>query len=142
MRLFDQVRMKNPDEHAGAFYYALRDTLVAETIEEARTVALHGSHRWRVVTKGGQLIETSGTMSGGGSRVARGLMSNKTGEEYSPAQVCHLFAVFTVRDVLFFGFEFSITILRLARVLQLGTTSFTLNFLLGLWCISTNFLLF
>ena len=86
VRLFDQIKMKNP-EHAGAFYYAARDTLVAQTIDEARRVALHGSQRWRVVTVGGQLIEISGTMSGGGSRVARGLMSNKNTEEFSPAQV-------------------------------------------------------
>ena len=86
MRLFDQVKIKNP-EHAGAFYYALRDTLVAETIEQARKVALHGSQRWRVVTLGGQLVELSGTMSGGGSRAAKGLMSNKTSDEFSSAQV-------------------------------------------------------
>ncbi|XP_075239015.1 structural maintenance of chromosomes protein 4-like [Convolutriloba macropyga] len=89
VRLFDQIKMKNP-EHAGAFYYAARDTLVAQTIDEARRVALHGSQRWRVVTVGGQLIEISGTMSGGGSRVARGLMSNKTTEEFSPAQITSL----------------------------------------------------
>ena len=94
VRLFDQVNIKNP-EHAGAFYYALRDTLVADSIEQARQVALHGSQRWRVVTLGGQLVELSGTMSGGGGRVARGLMSNKSNDEFSPAQVTNVTLSFT-----------------------------------------------
>ena len=40
-----------------------------------------------MVTLGGQLVELLGTMSGGGGRVARGLMSNKSNDEFSPAQV-------------------------------------------------------
>ncbi len=88
MRLFDQIKIKNA-EHAGAFYFAMGDTLVAETIEEARRVAFQGPQRFRVVTLGGQMVEKSGTMSGGGSRVARGLMSNKATDEFSPSQVFH-----------------------------------------------------
>jgi len=67
-RLFDLVRVKDQSV-VPAFYYALRDTLVAEDIEQASRIA-YGKTRYRVVTLEGSLIDISGTMTGGG-RVAR-----------------------------------------------------------------------
>uniref|UniRef100_A0AAR5Q6Q8 Structural maintenance of chromosomes protein n=1 Tax=Dendroctonus ponderosae TaxID=77166 RepID=A0AAR5Q6Q8_DENPD len=71
-RLYDLIKV--PDERVKtAFYYALRDTLVAKDLEQASRIA-YGARRYRVVTLNGDLIETSGTMSGGGTRVSRGRM--------------------------------------------------------------------
>eukprot|EP01113_Clastostelium_recurvatum_P039386 TRINITY_DN6002_c0_g1_i1.p1 TRINITY_DN6002_c0_g1~~TRINITY_DN6002_c0_g1_i1.p1 ORF type:complete len:1300 (-),score=349.43 TRINITY_DN6002_c0_g1_i1:26-3889(-) len=75
-RLFDLVKMKNADQYATAFYFAMRDTLVAKDLESATSIA-YGAKRWRVVTLEGQLIDMSGTMAGGGTQVARGLMGSK-----------------------------------------------------------------
>lgn len=77
-RLVDLVTAKEPKFKA-AFYHVLRDTLVAKDLTQANRIAFgDGSgKRWRVVTLDGKLIDSSGTMSGGGTRVARGLMSSK-----------------------------------------------------------------
>nr|CAD7411443.1 unnamed protein product [Timema cristinae] len=44
---------------SSAFYFALRDTLVAQDLEQATRIA-YGAERHRVVTLGGELIELSG----------------------------------------------------------------------------------
>lgn len=75
-RLFDLIK-PNDAKFAPAFYKAVRDTLVAENLEQANRIAFGGSRRWRVVTLTGQLIDTSGTMAGGGSSTSRGAMSSK-----------------------------------------------------------------
>ncbi|EFA80589.1 structural maintenance of chromosome protein [Heterostelium album PN500] len=75
-RLFDLIKMKD-NMYATAFYYALRDTLVADDLDKATKVAYGSSKRYRVVTLDGSLIDTSGAMSGGGSRVMRGAMGSK-----------------------------------------------------------------
>lgn len=72
-RLFDLIQLKDPKFQA-AFFFAVRDTLVAETMDKASQIAYNQRERWRVVTLSGELIETSGTMSGGGSRPRRGGM--------------------------------------------------------------------
>ncbi|EQC42732.1 hypothetical protein SDRG_00455 [Saprolegnia diclina VS20] len=74
-RLFDLIRV-NDEAHRVAFYFAIKDTLVAPTLEEAKQVAYSGP-RYRVVTLQGGLIETSGAMSGGGRNVRRGGMSSQ-----------------------------------------------------------------
>lgn len=79
-RLFDLITPKH-DRFAPAFYMAMRDTLVAKNLESAEKIAYSGK-RWRVVTLGGQLIDTSGTMSGGGTRVSRGGMSSKLAADH------------------------------------------------------------
>lgn len=56
-----------------AFYFSLRDTLVAKEIDQATRIG-YGSKRYRIVTLQGDLIEISGTMSGGGRTVSRGRM--------------------------------------------------------------------
>ncbi|OCH95713.1 RecF/RecN/SMC protein [Obba rivulosa] len=79
-RLFDLIKPKEP-RFAPAFYKGLRDTLVANDLDQANRIAFGGSRRWRVVTLAGQLIDASGTMSGGGTQVARGGMSSKLAPE-------------------------------------------------------------
>lgn len=74
-RLFDLIKPKDP-RFAPAFYKGLFNTLVAEDLAQAQRIG-YGKKRWRVVTLAGQLIDPSGTMSGGGSRVSRGGMSSR-----------------------------------------------------------------
>ncbi|XP_052215756.1 structural maintenance of chromosomes protein 4-like [Dreissena polymorpha] len=73
-RLFDLVRVKDA-EIKNAFYFALRDTLVADDLDQATRIA-YGAQRFRVVTLQGQLIDQSGTMSGGGKSVCKGRMGS------------------------------------------------------------------
>ncbi|KAF9551666.1 hypothetical protein EC957_006559 [Mortierella hygrophila] len=79
-RLFDLVRPADP-KFAAAFYSVMQDTLVATNMDQANRIA-YGKQRWRVVTLDGQVIDKSGTMTGGGTRVNRGAMSStiSTGE--------------------------------------------------------------
>ena len=79
-RLFDLVKIKN-NKFINAFYFALRDTLVANDLKTASNIA-YGSIRRRVVTLNGELIETSGVMSGGG-KPKKGGMNSKFIEEFN-----------------------------------------------------------
>ncbi|CBZ26900.1 conserved hypothetical protein [Leishmania mexicana MHOM/GT/2001/U1103] len=87
-RLFDLIQPTNP-KFRSVFYQAVRDTLVVETLAEARETAFGGSggrrdamttgapslstggaasqQRHRVVTVKGELVEPSGTITGGGA---------------------------------------------------------------------------
>ena len=87
-RLFDLVKAKD-DKFQPAFFSVLQNTLVAKDLEQANRIA-YGARRWRVVTLDGQLIDVSGTMSGGGTRVARGGMSSKLVAEVTKEQVTKL----------------------------------------------------
>lgn len=84
-RLFDLIVPKDP-KFAPAFYKATTNTLVAKDLDQANRIAF-GATRWRVVTLAGQVIDTSGTMSGGGGRPQRGGMSSKFAAETVPPQV-------------------------------------------------------
>ncbi|KAK4203534.1 putative structural maintenance of chromosomes protein 4 [Triangularia verruculosa] len=84
-RLFDLVQPKD-EKFRPAFYHALQDTLVADDLAQANRIA-YGAKRWRVVTLAGELIDKSGTMSGGGTTVKKGLMSSKLVAEISKEQV-------------------------------------------------------
>lgn len=75
-RLFDLIKPKDP-RFAVAFFKGVGNTLVANDLEQANRIAFGGQRRWRVVTLSGQLIDTSGTMSGGGNKVEKGGMSSK-----------------------------------------------------------------
>ena len=86
-RLFDLVKAK--DNFRPAFYHAMQDTLVANDLAQANRIA-YGAKRWRVVTLAGELIDKSGTMSGGGSTVKKGLMSSKVVADISKEQVAKL----------------------------------------------------
>ncbi|KAI6024577.1 hypothetical protein EDC04DRAFT_3143222 [Pisolithus marmoratus] len=77
--LFDLTTSKEP-KFAPAFYKAVGTTLVANDLDQANRIAFGGAKRWRVVTLAGQLINASGTMSGGGNYVACGGMSSKLEE--------------------------------------------------------------
>ena len=67
-RLFDLVRC-NDDRICLAFYFAMRDTLVAGDLEQASRIAYGKDRRWRrVVTVKGEMINENGTMSGGGAK--------------------------------------------------------------------------
>lgn len=57
-------KIRCDEKYRKAFYFALRDTLVVETMEEAKAAAF-GAVRRRVVTVDGKLLEKSGVMSGG-----------------------------------------------------------------------------
>ncbi|XP_052868300.1 structural maintenance of chromosomes protein 4 [Anopheles cruzii] len=74
-RLFDLIRVED-ERVLPAFYFALRDTLVAENLDQGQRIA-YGAKRYRVVTIGGDVIETSGTMSGGGRSQQRGRMGTQ-----------------------------------------------------------------
>lgn len=87
-RLFDLVKPKDK-RFLPAFYSVLQNTLVAKDLAQANRIA-YGAQRWRVVTLDGQLIDKSGTMSGGGTRVARGGMSSKLAADVSKDQVVKL----------------------------------------------------
>ncbi|CAI2184074.1 11428_t:CDS:2 [Funneliformis geosporum] len=65
-RLFDLVKPKD-DKFIPAFYSVLQNTLVAENLQQANRIAL-GKTRWLVVTLNGELIDKSGTMSGGSAQ--------------------------------------------------------------------------
>ncbi|XP_031305953.1 structural maintenance of chromosomes protein 4 isoform X2 [Camelus dromedarius] len=85
-RLFDLVKVKDEKIHQ-AFYFALRDTLVADNLDQATRVAYQKDRRWRVVTLQGQIIEQSGTMTGGGSKVMKGRMGSSVVVEISEEEV-------------------------------------------------------
>lgn len=89
-RLFDLITFKD-QRFAPAFYQALSNTLVASDMDQANRIAFgtgEGGKRWRVVTLDGKLIDTSGTMSGGGGRPAKGGMSSKLVEDdFSPTMI-------------------------------------------------------
>lgn len=71
-RLFDLIVPADP-KFLPAFYSKMFNTLVATNLQEAKTVA-YGPKRFKVVTLDGKIVDTSGTMSGGGNSFARGAM--------------------------------------------------------------------
>lgn len=87
-RLFDLVKMSDR-KFAPAFYSVLQNTLVAKDMAQANRIA-YGAKRWRVVTLDGQLIDKSGTMTGGGTRVAKGGMSSRFAAQTTREKVTEL----------------------------------------------------
>uniref|UniRef100_A0A182QGQ9 Structural maintenance of chromosomes protein n=1 Tax=Anopheles farauti TaxID=69004 RepID=A0A182QGQ9_9DIPT len=83
-RLFDLVRVED-ERVLPAFYFALRDTLVAENLDQGQRIA-YGRQRFRVVTLGGDVIETSGTMAGGGRSQQRGRMGTSVQTKTSASE--------------------------------------------------------
>ena len=105
-RLFDLVAPKDA-RFAPAFYHQLGDTLVAKDLAQANRIA-YGARRWRVVTEDGQLIDRSGTMSGGGSRVIRGLMGATLMDDVSAEQLARLEKELEAAETLLRGQEASV----------------------------------
>ncbi|RDW73769.1 hypothetical protein BP5796_07211 [Coleophoma crateriformis] len=87
-RLFDLIKAKD-NRFRPAFFHSLQNTLVANDLAQANRIA-YGAKRWRVVTLDGQLIDKSGTMSGGGNTVKKGLMTSKLVADTSKEQVAKL----------------------------------------------------
>uniref|UniRef100_A0A3P8WMI5 Structural maintenance of chromosomes protein n=1 Tax=Cynoglossus semilaevis TaxID=244447 RepID=A0A3P8WMI5_CYNSE len=87
-RLFDMVQVQDQNVRP-AFYFALRDTLVAQDMEQATRMAFQRDRRWRVVTLKGQIIEMAGTMTGGG-KILKGRMGSSIGTEISQQEVSSL----------------------------------------------------
>lgn len=83
-RLVDLIKVNDP-KYLTAFYYSLRNTLVADDLDQATRIA-YGQNRNRVVTLKGEIIEVTGTMSGGG-QPSRGRMGSKLTEEYTTEQL-------------------------------------------------------
>ncbi|XP_065321406.1 structural maintenance of chromosomes protein 4-like [Gordionus sp. m RMFG-2023] len=83
-RLFDKITTVN-EKFESAFFYATRETLLARDINEATRLADSSSRRQRVVTMGGEVVEISGTLTGGGSRPMSGKMASKFLVEYNSA---------------------------------------------------------
>jgi len=84
-RLFDLVKPKEP-WFTHAFYNALHDTLVARDLAQANRIAF-GACRWRVVTLVGELVDPSGTMSGGGAKPRGSGMGSKLAPDAVPPDV-------------------------------------------------------
>ncbi|KAJ8679871.1 hypothetical protein QAD02_015658 [Eretmocerus hayati] len=74
-RLFDLIQVED-ERILPAFYFAIRDTLVVDNLDQATAIA-YGSTRYRVVTLKGEVIELTGTMSGGGRQMTRGRMGQR-----------------------------------------------------------------
>jgi structural maintenance of chromosome 4 len=83
-RLFELIHPANFSV-TPAFYLGVGNTLVAPDLETATRWAYEFDKRWRVVTLDGQLIETSGTMAGGGKSVRKGGMRLKIGAKPIPS---------------------------------------------------------
>lgn len=102
-RLFDLIKPRDP-KFAQAFYSATKDTLVAKDLTQANRIA-YGAKRWRVVTLDGQIIDLSGTMSGGGTKALRGKMSNRQVAEMTRETVQKLEAERDAQEANFQQFE-------------------------------------
>jgi len=72
-RLFDLITPTNFTA-TPALFLGVGNTLVSSDLETATHWAFDFNKRWRVVTLDGNLIESSGTMQGGGNQVKRGGM--------------------------------------------------------------------
>ncbi|NXD31260.1 SMC4 protein, partial [Spelaeornis formosus] len=88
-RLFDLVKVEDPKVRL-AFYFALRDTLVTKNLEDATRIAFQMEKRWRVVTLQGQIIEVSGTMTGGGGKVIKGRMGPSVVVDISEEEISEM----------------------------------------------------
>ena len=84
-RLYDLIQPKE-DKFKDAFYFALKNTLLCREINVATHTAYNLERRHRVVTLGGELIELSGTMAGGG-KPRRGGMAAKLVDEFSDEEL-------------------------------------------------------
>lgn len=79
-RLFDLLTIPNPQNRT-ALYFSLRDTLVCQTLEEARRVAYKPTRKNRVVTLAGELIESTGSITGGGRAPTKYRLGSGHGSE-------------------------------------------------------------
>lgn len=91
-RLFDLINVRD-ERVLPAFYFAIRDTLVAPNLDEARRISYGQKPRARVVSLSGDLVETTGAMSGGGTKQIKGRIQlgsgkgNPADSGYTPEEV-------------------------------------------------------
>ncbi|XP_070505338.1 structural maintenance of chromosomes protein 4 [Chironomus tepperi] len=83
-RLVDLIKVED-ERVLPAFYFSLFETLVARDMAQAREIA-YGQTRYRVVTMNGEVIEISGTMSGGGRSKISGRMGQKVQTKSAPSR--------------------------------------------------------
>lgn len=69
------------DKYLNAFFYAVGDTLVVENLECAKKLMGKGVNAYRVVTLDGEIIEKSGSMTGGAVRKSGLRFSQNEDEE-------------------------------------------------------------
>ena len=62
----------------GIFTWLLGRTIIAETLDHAMEIAKRSSHRYKVVTLDGQVINAGGSMTGGFTAKSSGLLSRKS----------------------------------------------------------------
>lgn len=86
-RLFDLIIPSN-FAVTPALFLAVGNTLVAPDMDTATRWAYEFPKRWRVVTLNGDLIETTGTMSGGGKTARSGGMRIAV-SEITPLLACN-----------------------------------------------------
>lgn len=84
-RIYDLISVEDK-RILPAFYFALHDTVVANDLEQGTRIG-YGAKRFRVVTLKGELIELSGTMSGGGKQLMRGRMGESVRTKTSAADL-------------------------------------------------------
>ena len=77
-RLFDLVQPAE-ERFLPAFYHYMRDTLVCKNLEQAKEIG-HGAKRFRTVDLVGNMVETTGTMAGGG-QPRKGLMGQQVARQ-------------------------------------------------------------
>jgi len=92
-RLFDLIRAKD-SRFLPAFYSVLRDTLVVSSIEQANNI--FASKRSRIITLKGELVEMSGTLTGGGRHIRSGGM--KVSKSVSYDEVRQLEAEYLTKE--------------------------------------------
>uniref|UniRef100_A0A914Y1M9 SMC hinge domain-containing protein n=1 Tax=Panagrolaimus superbus TaxID=310955 RepID=A0A914Y1M9_9BILA len=73
-RVFDLIECGSNEDVRLAFYFALRDTVIVDDIVTARRVSTLWApqQKFRVVTKTGEVVDISGTLTGGGGSLKRG----------------------------------------------------------------------
>ena len=76
-----------------------RDTLVATDLDQANRIA-YGKTRYRVITLNGELIETSGAMSGGGNQKQQGKMGTQV-TKYNLAQLVYRWEIIIKFSIYF-----------------------------------------
>ena len=82
-RLIDLINVQD-ERNKLAFYHYLKDTLVADDLDQANRIT-SGNIAYRIVTLNGEVIEKSGAMTGGGKRVIHGKMAFEfQTADYSP----------------------------------------------------------
>eukprot|EP00834_Sanchytrium_tribonematis_P004729 NODE_249_length_11770_cov_0.803530.p1 type:complete len:1200 gc:universal NODE_249_length_11770_cov_0.803530:2536-6135(+) len=110
-RLIDLIQCA--EAHKPAFYFSVRDTIVAKDIDQARRISNFGGRRWRVVTLDGKMIEPTGVMSGGGNRSFSGAMrtsegTHKISSGYDSAEVKKLEKLLEKQEVLIKKIDFEL----------------------------------